>query len=275
MVDSHAHLFSADFGQDLNDILNRARAVGIRAIVIPGTNAETSREAVQLARGTDWLHACVGVHPHEAAKADEAEFRAIEELSALPDVVAIGEIGLDFFYDFSPRDVQARVFMRQIDLAVKRDLPIVVHTRDSIPEALEIVRAAVRDHPAWCGEGSGAVRGRRGVFHCFTGSAEQARELFSLGFFVSYPGIVTFKNSPVVAPLKEIGYGNILLETDAPYLAPVPHRGTRNEPSHLPLVAETVARIVGAETDEVIVRTSQNAARLFGRKVHVGTTQHL
>lgn len=269
MIDSHAHLFSGDFGRDLEEILNRARSAGLRAIVIPGTNAQTSREAVQLAESTDWLHACVGIHPHDAGKADEAEFQAIEELAALPGVVAIGEIGLDFHYDFSPRDVQLRVFRRQIELAVKRDLPVVVHTRESIPEALEAVQTAVRDHPDWCAGESGEVRGRRGVFHCFTGNADQARELFSLGFFVSYPGIVTFKNSPVSATLKEIGFGNILLETDAPYLTPVPHRGTRNEPSHLPLIAEAVARIVGSGVDEVTMRTTQNAARLFGTRIHV------
>jgi TatD DNase family protein len=276
MIDSHAHLFYEDFRADFEQMLERARMVGVRAIVVPGTNVQTSREAVDLSARYPSIFACVGIHPHEAGAASDADVESIRDLTVAPGVVAVGEIGLDFHYDFSPRTRQQEIFHRQVLLAVEMDLPIVVHTRESIPEALDIVRSIVRDHPDWCVEQAGekAANRGRGVFHCFTGTAEQARELFSMGFLVSYPGIVTFKNSPVVPVIREIGLENILIETDSPYLAPVPHRGKRNEPSHLPVIAGTIAVILGATPSEVARRTSENAIRLFALNVNVGTAQH-
>ncbi|MEP0823650.1 MAG: TatD family hydrolase [Ignavibacterium sp.] len=276
MIDSHAHLFSDDFRQDLADVLNRSWAAGLEAIVVPGTNARTSREAVDLSARDERLFACVGIHPHEAVKATDEEFAGIAELAARPGVVAIGEIGLDFYYDFSPPKSQEDVFRRQMLLAVERNLPVVIHTRESMSAAMEVVRSIAREHPAWRPESAGGeVKGRRGVFHCFTGTAEEARELFDLGFFVSFPGMVTFRNSPVVPVIKEIGLRNLLLETDSPYLSPVPHRGKRNEPSHLPLIAKAIAQILGVTPEEVVEYSTANALRLFSLNIHVGTTQHL
>lgn len=275
MIDSHAHLFSGDFGQDLADVLSRSWAAGVSAIVIPGTNGHTSREAVELSARDVRLFACVGIHPHEAEKATEEEFGEIADLAARPPVVAIGEIGLDFYYDFSPPDRQKEIFRRQMLLAVELNLPVVIHTRTSMSPAMEIVRSVVGEHPAWRPEDDGGdVKGRRGVFHCFTGTAEQARELFELGFFVSFPGMVTFKNSPVVPVIKDIGVRNILLETDSPYLAPVPYRGKRNEPSHLPLIAKAVAHHCGVGLEKVVEYSTSNAVRLFSLNINVGTTQH-
>ncbi|GJQ20136.1 MAG: putative metal-dependent hydrolase YabD [Bacteroidia bacterium] len=274
MIDSHAHLFTGDFGQDLEDVLSRSWACGVTAIVVPGTNGRTSREAVELSARNDRLFACVGIHPHEAEKASEEDLAEIAELAAHPGVVAIGEIGLDYYYNFSSPERQKEVFLNQMLLAVERNLPVVIHTRESMSAAMETVRSVAEEHPAWRPEAVGDVKGCRGVFHCFTGTADQARDLFELGFFVSFPGMVTFKNSPVVPVLKEIGAKNILMETDSPYLAPVPHRGKRNEPSYLPLIAKAIAQVSGVPLKEVVEYTTANAVRLFSLKANVGTTQH-
>jgi len=262
-IDSHAHLFYSDFQSDLDEVLERARSAGVDAIVVPGTTAETSREAVELAGRFPWIHACVGYHPHEASEAGEKELSAVKELSQTPGVVAIGEIGLDFHYDLSPRERQREVFERQISLAIERNLPIVVHTRESTDESIETVKRLCGEHPEWRNDGNGSVKGARGVFHCFTGSAEQARELFSLGFFVSFPGIVTFKNSPVLKTLEAIGYDSILLETDSPFLTPVPFRGKRNEPSYIPFIANKIAEVLHATPGVVAERTAANTRQLF------------
>ncbi len=272
-VDSHAHLFFDNYGSDLEEILERSSRNGIQAIVVPGTNLATSREAVDLAGRFPLLHPCVGVHPHEASTVTNEDLLAIEELSAATGVVAIGEIGLDYHYDFAPRERQRDVFRNQISLAVRRNLPIVVHTRESMDEAIDIVTGCVQEWPHWR---PGAAEGpSRGVFHCFTGTADQARTLFSLGFYVSFPGIVTFKNSPVRETLRTIGLERILIETDSPYLTPVPHRGKRNEPSYIPLIAASIAETLNTTTDHVAAATTRNATDLFAIRAHVRSTQHI
>ncbi len=266
-VDSHAHIFYEGYKDDLDEVLRRAKQSGVTRIVVPGTNVETSREAIQLAERHEGVYACVGVHPHEASTASDAFLREIEELSFHPGVVAIGEIGLDYHYDFSPRERQRELFQAQIEIAQRRNLPIVVHTRESIEEAITMVRTAVEALPAWRTSGNENKQNdplRRGVFHCFTGSVNQCRELFRLGFFVSYPGIVTFKNSPVVATVREIGIDNILLETDSPYMAPVPYRGKRNEPAHVVLIAQKLAELLALTPEVIADRTTHNAKLLFG-----------
>ncbi|MBI2619935.1 MAG: TatD family hydrolase [Ignavibacteriales bacterium] len=264
-IDSHAHLFDKELLPDLDGVLRRAWDAGIGAIVVPGTNAETSEQAIELAERYDWVFACVGYHPHEAAKATDPDLARIEQLATHTKVVAIGEIGLDYHYDFSPRERQRRVFLQQTEIAVRMNLPVVVHTRDSIPDALDIARRAASSHEGWKGavDADRRVKGGRGVFHCFTGSAEEAQELFSLGYTVSYPGIVTFKNSSVLETLRSIGYESILLETDAPYLTPVPYRGKTNEPSYLPLIANRIAEIFQTSPSVIAEQTTRNATRLF------------
>ncbi|MCI0708422.1 MAG: TatD family hydrolase [Ignavibacteriae bacterium] len=259
-IDSHAHLFYEDFRNDLPDVIRRAQDAGVETIVVPGTTRETSRDAVELSEKYPFIYACVGFHPHDASKADAEGLKEIEELSRHPKVVAIGEIGLDFHYDFSPRNKQESVFQAQIEIAVRRNLPIVVHTRESMSQAIETVQSAARKYPDWkMNDNAG-----RGVFHCFTGNTDEARELFQIGFYVSYPGIVTFKNSPVVDTLKAIGLKNVLLETDSPYLAPVPLRGKRNEPGNVSHIANKVAEICSLQPSEVGKITSENTRRLFG-----------
>ena len=270
-IDSHAHLFYEDFHSDLPDVIRRAQDAGVEAMVVPGTTRETSEQAIELAERYDFLYACVGFHPHDASKATDKGLGDVEEFSKHPKVVAIGEIGLDFHYDYSPRETQEAVFKEQMGIAVRRNLPIVVHTRESMQQAIEAVQEIVKRHPAWNGE-PGSSQGTngmsRGVFHCFTGDADEAKQLFEIGLYVSYPGIVTFKNSPVLETLKSIGYQNILIETDSPYLAPVPLRGKRNEPAHVLYVANKIAEVFSVEPSEIGRVTSANARKLFHLKSH-------
>ncbi len=266
-IDSHAHLFYEDFRQDLPDVMRRARDAGVEVIVVPGTTLETSKEAVELAQQYPFVFACVGYHPHEAQHATDALLKEIEDLSAAEKVVAIGEVGLDFHYDFSPRERQIEVFRKQLSIAVRKNLPVVVHTRESMKEAIDAVAYVVAENACWRRTEHERIKGMsalRGVFHCFTGTVEEANRLFELGFLVSYPGIVTFMNSPVIDALKSIGLDRILIETDSPYLSPVPLRGKRNEPANVVLVANKVAEVFGMAPHEVGRITSANSRALFG-----------
>lgn len=266
-IDSHAHLYAPEFADDLVAVLERAREAGIEAIIVPGTTVETSRLAVELAERHEQIYACAGYHPHDAAKATPESMKEIAKLADHPKVVAIGEIGLDFHYDFAPRDVQRQVFRAQLELAVEKDLPVVVHTRESIDEASALVDETVARHAHWRasrGNPHSIMAPPRGVFHCFTGTAEQAWHLLAKGITVSYPGIVTFKKSGALATIRQTGYDHILLETDSPYLAPVPHRGKRNEPSFLPLVAGSIATALDGDVHDVARTARFNTKRLFG-----------
>jgi TatD DNase family protein len=265
-IDSHAHLTSDQFSPDLDDVLNRAREAGVDYIVNPGTDLVDSHRAVALADKYPHVYACVGYHPHDAKKATPEGLKEIEELSKHPQVVAIGEIGLDFHYDFSPRDVQAEVFKAQIDIARRRNLPIVIHTRESNDETIRIVEDACT--PDWR-TGMATPHSRypapRGVFHCFPGDAAMAWSVINMGFYVSMPGIVTFKKAGSAAEVaSHVSVEHFLLETDSPYLAPVPHRGQRNEPSRIPLIAKKIAELQHLSDDDVARATNYSAYRLFG-----------
>ena len=263
LIDSHAHLFGEEFKEDMGAVLQRARDAGVERIVVPGTTLETSREAIELADRYSFVYAAVGYHPHEATKASDVLLMEIEGLSRHPKVVAIGEVGLDYYYDFAPKEVQQSVFKAQMEIAARRNLPVIVHTRDSMAEAISLVSEFVEKHPFWCRDQESDGAGARGVFHCFAGDEEQARQLFALGFYVSYPGIVTFKKSPVLETLRLIGLDRLLIETDSPYLSPVPFRGKRNEPSYLPLIAQKVAEVLELPVQTVAEKTTMNAEMLF------------
>lgn len=269
IIDSHAHLNSEEYDADRDEVLRRATDAGVEAIVVPGTTVTSSRQALALAGEHENVYACVGIHPHDASTATAEALTQIEELSKSDRVVAIGEIGLDYHYDMSPRDAQRDAFRKQIDIAVRRNLPIVVHTRESVAEAIATVEEAVRQNPGWKAEGANVharIPALRGVFHCFPGGPDEVWRLLDLGFLVSYPGIVTFRNSPVVDTIKKIGFDHILLETDSPYLSPVPLRGKRNEPANVVLVARKIAEIFGADVNDVIRAARHNTKKLFGIK---------
>jgi TatD DNase family protein len=262
-IDSHAHLFDSEFKEDLPAVLERARQAGVGAVIVPATDLESSRTAVRLADEHVELYACVGIHPHEALKSTEAGLNEIEDLSRHSKVVAIGEIGLDYHYDFSPHERQKEVFERQIEIAGRRNLPIVVHMRESTSDSLSIIEEAARRYPAWL---PNAPSPRRGVFHCFPGTADEAERLRTYGFWVSFTGIVTFKKSPAIPIIKRIGFQNILLETDSPYMTPVPLRGKRNEPANVVLVGRKIAEISGVDEETVAAATTENAKALFRLK---------
>lgn len=269
LTDSHAHLFAEEYVSDLDAVLDRAREAGVTRIVIPSTHEASSRQALELAARYSWLHAAVGIHPHEAAKVSDAGLEAVHAMTAKQEVVAVGEIGLDYYYDLAPREVQVALFRRQMDWAVERDLPVIVHTRESMEAAVEIAVDWAAAHPEWCRRDGSA---HRGVFHCFTGNRDQAERLFEAGYYVSFPGIVTFKKSPVAELVPQLGLERVLIETDSPYLTPVPYRGKRNEPAYVAYVANTLAAMLRISPEEVARRTTANAQTLF--RLPIGANIH-
>lgn len=252
LIDTHAHIYGHEFKADFADMLQRATAAGVSHIIATGTDLETSREACILAERHDHIFCTVGIHPHDAERVTDKCYDIVRELAtAHPKVVAIGEIGLDFYRDRSPRDIQEQVFRRFIRLARELSLPIVVHDRDAHERVMKVLR-----------EEKAAEVG--GILHCFSGDLEMARECVQMGFFISIPGTVTF---PANEALREVVRGvkieNLLVETDAPYLTPVPHRGKRNEPAYVRFTAEKVAELKGLSVEDVGRVTSLNARKLF------------
>jgi len=268
LTDSHAHLTSKEFDRDRDEVIRRARDAGVSVIINPGTTLADSRDAVALAAKHEGLYACVGVHPHEAKLADDRTLTELAELSNESRVVAIGEIGLDFHYDFSPRDVQERVFTAQLEIAARRDLPVVIHSREAAERTLAIVTEFLKTHPGWRSRLTTPVSrypAPKGVFHCFAGDAEAAWNLINMGFYVSVPGIVTFKNAGLAAHVAgEVSPEHLLLETDSPYLAPVPHRGKRNEPAYLPLIAARIAELQHLSVEDIGRSANYGVHTLFG-----------
>lgn len=267
-VDSHAHLFFEDFQKDIDDVIRRARDAGVLYIVSPGTDLETSRQSIELAERFDMIYACVGIHPHDASKATDKALEEIETLSHHSKVVAIGEIGLDYHYKFSPPEKQQQVFSRQIDIAQRRDLPIVIHSREAEDDTLDIVEGKIRSNTRWRADVA-----PRGVFHCFPGDAAMARKVIGWNFCISIPGSVTFPDRPskpnsMAEVVRKIPLEHILLETDSPYLTPVPHRGQRNEPSNIPFIAGKIAEMQQRPLEEIGRVTTAGIQRLFGIQIN-------
>lgn len=251
-IDTHAHLFFPNYNGELDQVIERAKTAGIDLIIVPGTDLATSKQAIDLAEKYDMIYAAAGVHPHETKEWNESLLKEVEVLSQHPKVVAIGEIGLDYYYDFSPKDLQMQAFKSQIELAIKVDKPIIVHNRESNEDMMETIRGY-------------ADTNLRAQFHCFAGNADDAKELIGMKHFLSYPGNITFKKADNLrSTLKSIPPEYLLLETDSPFMTPVPHRGKRNEPSYVPLIAEQVAEIHDLTLEELGKITSYNTFKLFG-----------
>ncbi|MDY5594752.1 MAG: TatD family hydrolase [Oscillospiraceae bacterium] len=248
--DTHAHYDSSKFDADRDAVLRALPESGVTLVVDPGDNAERSRRAVELAQQYPHVYAAVGWHPEEAENWDENSLPAIRELAKQPKVCAIGEIGLDYYWDATYRERQKEMFRAQIELALELDLPVIVHDREAHGDSLEIVR----DYPAL-----------RGVFHCFSGSVEMAQELLRRGWYLGFDGPITYKNAARAPEVIRIcPMERILLETDSPYLAPVPNRGQRNDSRNLPYIAATVARIKDMPVEAVAAQTMENGKKLFG-----------
>jgi TatD DNase family protein len=251
LVDSHCHLDDEQFAADREAAIERARAAGIERILAigTGTGPPDLEAGVRLAGQHTFIFATVGVHPHDAAKATPETFARLAELARHPKVLALGEIGLDYHYDFSPRDVQQAVFDRQLEIAAEAGKPIVIHTR----EAWEDTMAQVTEH--------GLPHG--GIMHCFTGGPGQAEQALQLGFHLSFGGILTFPKADDVRKSVALAPENrLLVETDAPYLAPVPHRGKRNEPSFIVETVRRLAELRGWSPEHAADVTTRNFARL-------------
>ncbi|RMG87130.1 MAG: YchF/TatD family DNA exonuclease [Candidatus Dadabacteria bacterium] len=251
IVDTHAHLTLEGLREDLVGVLDRAREAGVGAIITVGIDPDDSRAAVELAERTPGVWATVGVHPHDAARVTEADLDALADLARSPRVVAWGEIGLDYFRDRSPRDLQQRRFREQIRRARELGLPVVIHDRDAHADAVRILR-----------EEAGELRG---VFHCFSGDWDLAQEVLGMGWFLSVPGTVTYpKNDRLREVVARAPLERLLLETDCPFLAPQPKRGKRNEPAYIVHTAAEVARIRGLSVDDVARITTRASRELFG-----------
>lgn len=252
--DSHAHLDRRFFPEDLDDVIARAFAAGLDGIVTIGASADPAEmeEAAQVAAAHDRIWAAVGIHPHEADRATPASFATLERLLALPKVVAVGETGLDFHYDLSSRDGQAAVFRRQIALAAEAGKPLVLHVREAHAECLEILRSERLPWPP-------------GVVHCYTGDLPTARAYVDLGFRISIPGVVTFRNAGDLAEaVRGLRAEDLLVETDSPYLAPAPMRGRKNEPAFVRFTGEAVAALKGLTPADLARVTALTARRMFG-----------
>jgi TatD DNase family protein len=252
LFDTHAHLHFPDFAPDLDDVMRRAREAGVRRMVTIGTDSETSHAALAIAARDPDVWAAVGLHPHDADAGDDALFAELEQLAASPRVVAIGEMGLDFFRNLSPRPAQEAAFRRQLALARSLRKPALIHCRDAHAETLTILAEE-------------RVSEVGGIMHCFSGDVEVARRCLDLGLLVSLAGPVTYPNAralPAVA--RFVPADRLVVETDCPYLPPQPYRGKRNEPSYLTITAARVADLRKESLEELAPRMTENALRLFG-----------
>lgn len=251
LFDSHCHLTSTAFRDDREAVLLRARDAGVTRLVTIASDVEDAREALELAKREVGVWCTAGIHPHEAGAAGPGDLEAVRRLAAdHAEVVAIGETGLDFHYDHAPRAVQIELFDAHLALGAETGLPVIVHAREADDE----IAAALDRMPG----------GTLGVLHCFTGGPKAFARAMAAGWYVSFSGIASFKSFAASGELGAVPEDRLLIETDSPYLAPVPHRGKRNEPAHVAQVAEAVARRLDVEPAEVARRTTANACRFYG-----------
>lgn len=251
LIDSHAHLDDRRFNRDRDRLIKSLKSNGVDMVINVGADLQTSIKSVSLAEKYDNIYAAVGVHPHSAKEMDDSTIDVLKTFTKRDKVVAVGEIGLDYHYDNSPRDVQRKRFREQLDLAKEVDLPVIIHSRSATEDTYNILKEAQ--------DGS-----LEGVLHCYSGSVEMAREYIKLGFYISIAGPVTFKNARVLKEVaKDVPLDKLLIETDAPYLTPEPHRGKRNEPVYVRYVAGTIAELRGISFEEVARATAENTKKLF------------
>ena len=253
LIDSHTHIQGKEYAGDTEAVIDRAGEAGVDKIIVVGGAGDMASNTAAVALADSWanLYATVGMHPHDAKHVGEEELRQLKELVAHPKVIAVGETGLDYYYNHSPREVQREVFTQFIHLAGEKQLPLVVHERDGAQEAAELLRE----------EGNGKVQG---VIHCFTGDYDAARAYLDLGFYLSFTGIITFKNAGALREVVRIvPLDKMFVETDSPYLTPVPHRGKRNEPAYVRFVAASIASLKGLSIEEVARVTTNNVRTLF------------
>lgn len=260
LIDTHAHLYHRRLAADLDEVLPRARNAGITRIIMPAIDVATIHEALELSRHHAGLYAMAALHPTDVKEATEADFAEVVRLCDDPRVVAVGETGLDYYWDRSFDARQQEYFRRHIRLATRLNLPLILHLRDQQNrdevhrDVVQILREELPPR---------AKDAHRGIFHCFTGPAWLVEEALKLGFLLGIGGVLTFKNAGVDAIIKDVPLENLVLETDAPFMAPAPYRGKRNEPAYTRLVAERLAELKELPLDEIARVTTKNAERLF------------
>jgi TatD DNase family protein len=256
LVDTHAHLVGDEFDADRDEVIARAHDAGITTIITVGTGIESARRSIELSEKYPSILAVIGIHPHAASTATETDIEIIAQLAEHEKVVAIGEIGLDFYRNYSPRDSQLRVFQWQLDLAARLDLPVVIHCREAHEEMLAILHEWTDQH---------LERPSPGVIHCFMGDIETARKYLEMGFYLSLAGFITYPvNRNAHDVIRSIPADRLMVETDCPMLTPQPHRGQRNEPAYVRYTAEELANIRNVPLEILARETTKNAHRLFG-----------
>ncbi|SUP40143.1 TatD family hydrolase [Veillonella criceti] len=254
LFDTHAHINDNRFDNDRQSMLDDCLAQGVEYIMCPAVDRETAESAIALAAKYDYVYAAVGVHPHESKDVTEEDYEYFKDQALHNDKVkAIGEIGLDYYYDFSDRETQMREFKRQLELAREVDLPIIIHDRDAHGDIMDTLRTYGKDN--------------YGIFHCYSGSWEMAKECIKMGFYISFAGPVVFpKSTKLKEVAKEVPLDRLLIETDSPYLTPPPFRGRRNDPSKTQFVAQEIASLKGMDVDELAAITLENGKRIFNIK---------
>lgn len=256
MIDSHAHLDDRRFNYDRDMLIKNLEKNGVKRVYNIGANLDSSRRTLELAKKYDNIYAVVGIHPHNAKDFNEEIEKELLEMAKHEKVVALGEMGLDFYYDNSPRDVQKEVFLKQIEMAEKVGLPIVVHTREASQQTFDILKEAI-----------GKNNKLKVLLHCYSGSVEMMREYVKLGCYIALGGVVTFQNAKVTKRVaKEVPLERLLIETDCPYLTPEPYRGKRNEPMFLKYVVEEIAEIRGVSPEEIERATEENTLKFYSRE---------
>ena len=255
LIDTHTHLDFEHYNGDREDVILRAKEADVKALLTIGTDLETSKKSIAIAESDFNIFAAVGIHPHDAVEADDEVLLELENMLDHPKVVAIGEVGLDFYRNISPPDVQKKVLKTFLTWSLEKNYPLIIHTREANEDIINVVRDKSRT-------------GWSGVFHCFSGDEKMAEKVLEMGFYISFTGNITFKNSRSRDVMKTVPLEKLLLETDSPFLAPVPHRGKRNEPAFVNQVAQEIAKVKGISSDEVARITSENAIDLFGLTIN-------
>jgi len=248
LIDTHCHIYYDSYKKDFNEVLDRAKANNIKKIICVGVDLKSSLKSIELAENHDMIHASVGYHPHESKEVGENYLNELEEMLNHKKVVALGEIGLDFHYNHSNKSIQIKVFKEQLELGKSLNKPVIVHNRNSDNELL---RSIIE------------TKSSKGVVHCFASNIGFASKLFNLGYYISFTGLVTFSKE-LVEVIEKVSVDSFMLETDSPYLTPIPHRGKRNEPSMVKIIAETIAKIKKIDVNSIEKATTQNAHNLFG-----------
>lgn len=256
MIDTHAHLDTEAFDEDREEVINRAFESGVEAIIVPAIEPSAFSDVLQTANSNKNIYAAMGVHPHNASELDDEVYEKIKQNAGHPKVIAIGEIGLDYHYDFNPKDIQQNAFRKQLQLAKELDMPVIIHNRESDDDMIEILTQ----------EQDGRLKG---VLHCFSGDEKMLDKALDLGFHASFTGNITFKNTNLDSVVKKTPLDRLMIETDSPYMTPVPYRGKRNEPMRVSHVAEKIAEIKSKNIDEVISMTSKTARKLFNLAIFI------